>query len=492
MSLLCRTLYIRNNTDQTLCVYETVLRDLQKAVERWAGIGSDGAQSMPWPDVKWQSNTKQIHGVEWIAERDLDRRLFTLAIEYETAKYTWSVTIKVGCTQPDVAVLWEEHNLEPVTPHLPFELMPMLLDFLDTPIYRTTFICANEDKLWATKTYRIYKARTFKLVQFIRGVAGERQLPVVLLSPTNPAKKSKFNFSELQRYLKGVAHIMFLDDGELWRKEDLDLPHPCYNGAIRIYLPGYSPEDVDGIHKYWLTDRLGSEQAEAALLEIVQWVIEKSQLRAKNNLTIEDLEHECTAEKKQIIERITEQKIRKQIDIEKSQEQEAVWNDFYAEYQKLIAENESLQQKVRQQEQKIDRLQWQFAQQQWSNETIADEEAAVDATPILMLSQQARAALGTFDTGERSYFEEKVLSKLTVAQHRDSQCEVIKAKNGSCYVFPRKRSAGGRRVIFYLSGREVRVCELFANHNNYDTARDLSIDLTKYDKFAPVDLVLAP
>lgn len=490
MSLLCRTLYIRNNTDQTLCVYETVLHDLQKSVERWVGIGSDDTKFITWPDTSWQNNTKQIQAVEWIAERNLDRRLFTLNIGYETAKYEWSVKIKVGCMQPDVAVLWEEHNLEPVTPHIPFELMPTLLDFLDAPIYRNAFICADEDKLWATKTYRIYKARAFKLVQFIQGVTGERQLPVVLISPTNLTKKSKFNYNELLRHLKGIAHIMSLDDEESWRKEDLDLPHSCYNGAIRVYLPGYAQEDAHSIHKYWLTDRLGSEQAEATLFEIVQWIIEKSQSRAKNNLTIEELEHECAAEKTQIIARVTEQKLRKQIDIEKSQEQETVWNDFYTEYQKLVAENESLQQKTRQQEQKIDRLQWQLAQQQWSNEATADNESIIDTSPILMLSQQARAVFDAFDIGERSYFEENVLNKLMVAQHRDSQSEVLKNKSGCCYVFPRKRSAGGRRVIFYLSGREVRVCELFANHNNYDAVRDSSIDLTKYDKFAPLDPVL--
>ncbi len=60
-------------------------------------------------------------------------------------------------------------------------------------------------------------------------------------------------------------------------------------------------------------------------------------------------------------------------------------------------------------------------------------------------------------------------------------------QQGLCFVYPRSRAAGGRRAVFWMDRAQVRVCDIFANHNTYEDMRNglrgRGVDLSKYSEF---------
>lgn len=78
-----------------------------------------------------------------------------------------------------------------------------------------------------------------------------RRLPVVLLSPFARGDINQIDPARLARNLAGVAVVVRMDDPELtWDfAEEVGRQLSCFNGAARIYWPGFSKSSVPRSHR---------------------------------------------------------------------------------------------------------------------------------------------------------------------------------------------------------------------------------------------------
>jgi hypothetical protein len=78
------------------------------------------------------------------------------------------------------------------------------------------------------------------------------------------------------------------------------------------------------------------------------------------------------------------------------------------------------------------------------------------------------------------------LEKLLHPQSRANQSELVHfAGGGACYIFPRSRTCSGRRIVYSLHGLEVRVCEIYTSHDDYEKARTIGWSESDYTTTTP-------
>lgn len=127
---------------------------------------------------------------------------------------------------------------------------------------------------------------------------------------------------------------------------------------------------------------------------------------------------------------------------------------------------------------------------QWEKEIPAQE--TINTSPIMWFSAQARKSFGEMDSSAQATFYKQVLEKLFDEELRSAQSEPEQTAEGVFFAYPRKRSAGGRRVIYILDGENIKICELFAHHDTYQKARDKGIDLAQYAEFIALEDIYIP
>ena len=81
-----------------------------------------------------------------------------------------------------------------------------------------------------------------------------RLIPLICIS-TGPDETLPLDPDHLQRQLLGLAQVTVLDHPTAWQfSSRMPRPLRCYDGAIRLYAPGCSANDVPQQHPYWLPD----------------------------------------------------------------------------------------------------------------------------------------------------------------------------------------------------------------------------------------------
>ena len=80
-----------------------------------------------------------------------------------------------------------------------------------------------------------------------------RRLPLVVVSQDASARGASADL--LQRRLLGLSRVIWYDHNTAWRiARDMPRALRCYDGAVRLYAPGCSEEDVSQQNPYWLLD----------------------------------------------------------------------------------------------------------------------------------------------------------------------------------------------------------------------------------------------
>ena len=82
----------------------------------------------------------------------------------------------------------------------------------------------------------------------------QRKIPVILLSPYSDDRKNKIDPKKIARNLAGVAVVVFFENLELtWDfSDEVGRKLSCFNGAARIYWPGFTYEANPWDHKLYL------------------------------------------------------------------------------------------------------------------------------------------------------------------------------------------------------------------------------------------------
>ncbi|MBB4120140.1 hypothetical protein [Martelella radicis] len=116
-----------------------------------------------------------------------------------------------------------------------------------------------------------YTLRRESLQDFLILLNSElRKLPIVLLSPYARGDVNQIDAQKLARNLAGVAVVVWIDDPELtWDfVDEVGRELSCFNGAARIYWPGFSKESSPRSHRLFLgswIDQVGSNFASRAI-----------------------------------------------------------------------------------------------------------------------------------------------------------------------------------------------------------------------------------
>ena len=89
--------------------------------------------------------------------------------------------------------------------------------------------------------------------------APERRLPVVLVTPRKDTGAVTLNTRALARELAGLAHVWVLSmDRASWELSSRITPSlSAWDGAVRLYFPGFTLSDDPFRHRLWLGSRTG-------------------------------------------------------------------------------------------------------------------------------------------------------------------------------------------------------------------------------------------
>ena len=89
-----------------------------------------------------------------------------------------------------------------------------------------------------------------------------RRTPIVVVSGRH-AEEFSSEADRLQGQLLGIAKVFTYDHDTAWSiAKDLPRPLRCYDGAIRLYSPGCSKDDISQQHPYWMredAEKLGGQ-----------------------------------------------------------------------------------------------------------------------------------------------------------------------------------------------------------------------------------------
>lgn len=98
-------------------------------------------------------------------------------------------------------------------------------------------------------------------------ISQDRMLPIIVLSELHGHDVPHYavNFDKLATQLAGIAHVVCLPiDGQREMEQEFGRPLTAYNGAVRIFEPGFAYSDEANKHALFLPPedvRFGSHQA---------------------------------------------------------------------------------------------------------------------------------------------------------------------------------------------------------------------------------------
>ncbi|MGL4650494.1 MAG: hypothetical protein ACRC1H_13885 [Caldilineaceae bacterium] len=328
-------------------------------------------------------------------------------------------------------------------------------------------------------------ARMAAFAEYVRLPSTERRLPIVLVSLLKETRKPALDARALSRRLAGAAHVIVRRDAAFWDEQEGHLAHRAFGGTVRVYAPDYQDSDPAGRHAFFGSDRFAGDGSETALDRLAREVAvccrepeqihpvfaahEKARdlIRISSELQTEFGEHlRQLRDSNEVKAQETANLLQRVAD-----ERDALRNAVEAQIREL-----------RDKDNEIARLQFQMTM--LFRKSVADESGAMQPEPVLWLSNQAMEAYDALDSGEIEAVETQILQKLTHPLLRDGQQELVAAGTG-LHVYPRSSSAGGRRVIFRVDQEQLLVCELYVNHDQYESARAHGFDPAAYQPFMP-------
>lgn len=165
-------------------------------------------------------------------------------------------------------------------------------------------------------------------------VSEERRLPVVVVARTRESGSVRVDVGALAKELAGIAHVRVLSSAQAsWTLTDLiGQSLSAWDGAVRVYFPGFTTQDDQYRHRLWLGDRVDN----GLVARLRSWfgtlaasrtaehpVHEQLRIDRHARLT-EALESSDTAYLKDYISLLEEAEERQRKDIDELKEQNAV------------------------------------------------------------------------------------------------------------------------------------------------------------------------
>jgi hypothetical protein len=401
--------------------------------------------------------------------------MLTIHLRLRQSGLDWLYLLQLGCTSPEEVIWQEECRLDPTPAQFPVLSLPDLQGCL------SQFDYYDLDGMRTGVAYTINKDKLAKFRGFLEAPGNERRLPILLVSPQAGIFPFSVEYRALAKALCGVAHVMCLDAKHAWGAREACVQHHCYNGAARIYWPGYSHQDSWNVHPYWLPTehRIKVEDQERMLNEAVTFY----SATAVEHPTLVQLRRRMQDEE-------TSQRLRELIQQNRqlvTVQEETKWVEFFDSLQSgydglvcerdfLRAENDRLHDEVRALHFRLNT--------QWTV-TEAPTATTSDKLPHPTMSERAADTYLGLDGSELDQVD-KLLERFLRTEARENQCDSDHfVDGGPCYIYPRSRTGSGRRILYLLNGAEVRICEIYTCHDAYERARTTGWRKVDYQNATP-------
>ena len=473
---------------EAMQVYEAILNDLHDSIRDRMGLGADALEG--WPAGEWTTDTQSATCNQWKQDAESPLALFEFTWRERPPRGTWLLDMAIAKDEARV-VVEEVWRVEKTGRAIPYEDLPPLTNIL------TKFQVQNVDGMEAAKVFVLGADSVEKFKNLIE--SSSRQLPIVVLSPRANGQEQPIA-RKMMKQLTGFAHVFRILPEAQDRYHALMSSHDCFQGAIRLYMPGYQPADNQWLHPYW--------RQSVAQLEVSREIIDRAareSLVADANFVIkyvrdqqgESLRRETERLRRQALEE-TQARLKMEQSIEGYErylDELTMANDaLRMDNQTLAEETSRLRDELHRKQNEIRQLNYRVTGMWGATE--GEVEEAVEATPRLLLSSQAQETYRSLGDDERSYWDKHLFPKLLELGQREHQTEPIKNKGNSkpCFVYPRKRTGDGRRIIYYREVNDVHVCEIFtsAKHDRgYKPLRDHGVDRDAYDGFVDLKELVA-
>jgi hypothetical protein len=173
----------------------------------------------------------QDPGLSWVSET-------TLATDDSNRGLRFAASVSVGRSDGRLS---------------PTQRFPAGLRLVPTLLERWT---GHVDRDLLTKARVLpYNQRT-SYVDFL--LSEQRRLPIVFLSVGEKSGRPLLSADDLARSLAGIAHVWVAEDRFTTRRLKEDIPEHlvCWNGAIRLYWPGFTRLAQPFQHPYWPPHRI--------------------------------------------------------------------------------------------------------------------------------------------------------------------------------------------------------------------------------------------
>jgi L-rhamnose mutarotase len=200
-------------------------------------------------------------------------------------------------------------------------------------------------------------------------------------------------------------------------------------------------------------------------------IAERSPYFLSESSEVKDFENLLRIEEREKQQKQYEIDIKKQIESKFQEQANAELEELFHTYEEelkrerdsLREQNEELKDELSQKDDEARK--WKrLYHTAWQSRQLDESEDEYIPGYSIFLSGKACKQFDSFDLQEQSYWEEHVLEKLLDEQLRDRQSE----RRGSFWVYPRKKSAGGRRAIYYSQDTRIYVCELLKHDQEYE------------------------
>lgn len=228
-----------------------VIGDAWRCVRDW--VAGEGEYGAPYRSSEQRGAWEGVNGDLRLYDRSLnDMRLCNLVwtrADADASGSRWRLSLRLATDGDGVEADIEVRGMEGDSGETPSELTAQPPSVLGLLVDR--FECSIGDELLQTAAKRIGVDESDA---FVRDeiLSESRRMPLLVVTDFRRGG-NVVNANDLQHELIGLARVFAYNHNTAWNiARDLPQSLWCYDGAVRLYAPGCSEDDLSQRHPYWL------------------------------------------------------------------------------------------------------------------------------------------------------------------------------------------------------------------------------------------------
>ena len=218
----------------------TLLDNVEENVRHW----HENETGRPFG--AWETESERFRfGTDQIEDQDLGR--FWSVWErspHDDPETRWRLGLRLSTEGDDIEADIEVRGVEDaISPNMSAEPPGIVSDLL------SKFRCSVDGRRLLVESRRVTSEEADSFIEVL--LSPQRSLPLIVVSEDSSGC-SAIDPDKLQRRLLGLASVYSYDHNVAWyTSKDLPRSLRCYDGAIRLYSPRCTVEDVPQQHPYW-------------------------------------------------------------------------------------------------------------------------------------------------------------------------------------------------------------------------------------------------